>query len=76
MAPEIRDIKPEELAAAVEMLRSGKAPIRFRSAAEILQAVQLGVIDKKEARRALGYRARRQPKQLRIANEQRAKGVN
>jgi hypothetical protein len=63
-----KEVRPDELQAAIDLIRSGKqAPLRFRTAAEVLQAAQLGIIDKKEARRLLGLTRRRQPKQLREA---------
>ncbi len=71
-----REVTPDEFAATLDALRSGKrAAIPFRSAGEVLEALRAGVIDKKEARRALGYRLRRQPAQLRRARKRRAKKV-
>ncbi len=61
---EARPVSPEELESALALIRSGNAPIRFRTAGEVLQALAQGVVTKQEARKALGYPRRRQPRAL------------
>lgn len=72
-----REVTRDEFLAAVDALGSGgrqaRGAVSFRNAGEVLEALRAGVIDKKEARRALGYRLRRQPVQLRRARRRRAK---
>ncbi len=50
------DVKPEELEAALAHIAAGK-PIRLRitTVPDLLKAVELGVVDKSEARRSLGF---------------------
>ena len=58
-------ITPDELHAAVERIRKdrarGKLAIPLTTAAEVLKAVDLGVISKTEARLMFGLRKRRAP---------------
>ena len=54
------DVRPEELQAALQHIRAGRPPrLVIASVADLLKAVELGVIDKAEARKLLGFQARR-----------------
>ena len=63
MVPEmdkLSDLSPAELEAAIAQIRSGK-PLRLMisSTAELFEAVRLGIVDKSEARKLLGFEVKR-----------------
>jgi hypothetical protein len=64
-------ITPDELHAAVDRIRKdkarGKLSISLSTAAEVLKAVDLGVISKTEARLMFGLRKRRAPVRRKVA---------
>jgi len=64
-------ITPDELHAAVDHIRKararGKVSIPLTTAAEVLKAVDLGVISKTEARLMFGLRKRRAPVRRKVA---------
>jgi hypothetical protein len=50
------EVSPAELEAAIAHVRSGKPPrLMINSTAELFEAVRLGIVDKAEARRLLGF---------------------
>jgi hypothetical protein len=59
------EITPDELHAAVDRIRKdrarGRVSIPLNTASELLKAVELGVVNKSEARVMLGLRKRRAP---------------
>lgn len=63
-------ITPEELNDAVTRIRRdrarGKVSIPLNTASELLKAVELGVINKSEARIMLGLRKRRAPARRKV----------
>src|SRR5438132_14426033 len=54
------EVSPAELEIAIAHIRSGKPPrLMNSSTAELFEAVRLGIVDKAEARRLLGFEAKR-----------------
>ena len=54
------EVSPAELEAAIAHVRSGKPPrLMIGSTTELFEAVRLGIVDKAEARRLLGFEAKR-----------------
>ncbi len=54
------EVSPAELEAAITHIKSGKPPrLMISSTAELFEAVRLGIVDKAEARRLLGFRPTR-----------------